>query len=445
MSARTKVPIAAAVLAAGAAFAQHERPATDPQAQLLEQIAAMRTERGETTADLIGLLHVLGLVYQENGDHGPAIVALEEARHVTRVHRGLFSVDEALLLMQQIRSEEALGLHQLAWDHEQAMLAIARRHVDEPRVAAIYRDLADDRSEVLRKYRRGELPPEIYLGCYYAGRPAPDGSLVQLLPPSCRSGNRDDVIQNLREEILMRYADAIEVIVKNGGYASAELRDLEEQTVRIARVSNFTPQCQSGVLDELLALEVLGTCLEPVIALSGQGVGANVGGWVSLVRLIAYEMRSGAPASTRGSAIAALADWHLLSAPADRRHFESSTDTALEIYERAYRELQLDGDAREWTTEIFSPALPITLPTQQRNPFASAATAASPRHIDVTFDVTRYGRGERIEILATSVGATRAEERDLIRLIESASFRPRFVDGALADSAPVVVRYHLSP
>jgi hypothetical protein len=89
--------------------------------------------------------------------------------------------------------------------------------------------------------------------------------------------------------------------------------------------------------------------------------------------------------------------------------------------------------------------LPITLPTQQRNPFASVATATSPRHIDVTFEVTRYGRGERIEILATSVGATRAEERDLIRLIESTSFRPRFVDGGLADSAPVVVRYHLSP
>jgi hypothetical protein len=33
----------------------------------------------------------------------------------------------------------------------------------------------------------------------------------------------------------------------------------------------------------------------------------------------------------------------------------------------------------------------------------------------------------------------------LLRSIERATFRPRFVDGALADSAPVVVRYRLDP
>ena len=76
--------------------------------------------------------------------------------------------------------------------------------------------------------------------------------------------------------------------------------------------------------------------------------------------------------------------------------------------------------------------------------FASAATVESSRYIDVSFDVTKHGRGERIEILETSEGATRAEEQDLIRFIEQrTSFRPRFVDGELADSAPVVVRYYL--
>ena len=85
----------------------------------------------------------------------------------------------------------------------------------------------------------------------------------------------------------------------------------------------------------------------------------------------------------------------------------------------------------------------MTLPTFEPNPFASAATSKSSRYIDVAFDVTKHGRAEQIEILDTSKAATRAEERDLIRLIENASFRPRVVDGAVADSAPVVVRYHL--
>ena len=89
------------------------------------------------------------------------------------------------------------------------------------------------------------------------------------------------------------------------------------------------------------------------------------------------------------------------------------------------------------------PDLPVTLPTNQANPFASAASTQSSRFIDVKFDVTKFGRGERIEILNTSNGATRAEERDLIHLIETTSFRPRFVADKLADSAPLVLRYEL--
>ena len=93
-----------------------------------------------------------------------------------------------------------------------------------------------------------------------------------------------------------------------------------------------------------LALQLLGTCLEPVI--HGDGfVVSNVGGWVSLVRLIAYEMRSGAPASDRANAIAELADWQLLTTPAERRRFGNG-DRALTLYERANRELQQGGERR---------------------------------------------------------------------------------------------------
>lgn len=147
------------------------------------------------------------------------------------------------------------------------------------------------------------------------------------------------------------------------------------------------------------------SCLEAVVRKEGHVI-ANVGSWVSLVRLIAYEIRSEAPAADRSNALAELADWHLLSAP------------------------------------VFSPEVPVTLPTYEPNPFASAAVGTS-RHIDVSFDVTKYGRAERIEVLASSKGATRGEERDLMHLIGSTSFRPRMVNGALADEAPVTVCYYL--
>jgi hypothetical protein len=166
---------------------------------------------------------------------------------------------------------------------------------------------------------------------------------------------------------------------------------------------------------------------------------------VSLVRLLSYEIRSAAPAAVRANALAELADWHLLSTPAGRRRFEEAgVERALELYELLHRELQEDDDSRPSVTQIFSPEVPVTLPTFVPNPFASAATTESSRYIDVAFDVTKYGRGERIVILGTT-DATRAEERDVISLIEGATFRPRAAGGELAASAPVVLRYHLTP
>jgi len=464
MRARTHTCLVAAVVVSGTVVAQPARQ--DPQAALIAQIAEMRAASGPTAAELIGPLHVLGLLYQESGDHVLAVAALEEARYVTRVHSGLSSVDEALLLRQQIRNEKALADPQRAWDHQQDMLAIARKHLDDARMVPIFRDLAADRSEVLEKVRLGKVLPELLLGCYYGGaRPRYDDPRGEQSPAidsgdNCRFGTRDNIIAKLRDEILLYYADAIEVIVKNGDYASQDLRDLERQALGVEYFSpyltlpsegnatlgltHFTGvhlMCPSESLDQLLARNLLGDCLDPVIQTEGHVV-ANVGSWVSLVRLIEYEIRSGAPAADRASAFVELADWHLLSTPPDRRRFEESSNRALELYERAYREVQAGADARAWTTPAFSPDVPVTLPTNEPNPLASA-TYASSRFIDVSFAVTKYGRGERIEILGTSQGAKRAEEHDLIHLIETTSFRPRFVDGALADSAPVVLRYRL--
>src|SRR3954471_10021957 len=114
MSTRTNT-LLAAVIACGAAFPRPSFAAADPQSQLVEQIEELRTTSGATAPELIAPLHVLGLLYQETDEHVLAIAALEEARYVTRVHSGLSSVDEALLLRQQIRSEAAIGDNERAW------------------------------------------------------------------------------------------------------------------------------------------------------------------------------------------------------------------------------------------------------------------------------------------------------------------------------------------
>jgi hypothetical protein len=444
-SALARTCLAAAALASTAAFGQPELAATDPEGELVRQIAQLRAAGGPAPATVIEPLSALALIFEESGDHTKAIVALEDARAVTRIHNGLSSSHEALLLRQQIRSEKALGQHQRAWDLEQEMVTIARQHLGDLRMVPVFRELAEDREDVLAKYGAGQVPPEVYIGCYYAAAPLryddtrgtrrPEGA-------SCRSGSTEVVVGQLRAEVLIYYADAIEIILNNRDYASQELRELEKQVLRFASFPRLAASRCTGTLDELIALELLGPCLRPVIHADGV-VTPNVGGSVSLIRLIAYEFRSEAPPTARARAIAELADWHLLRAHSERRSFDEIDATALALYERARWELEQGAGAQVSTPLEPEPELPVTLPTFEANPFVLAAPAETSRYIDVRFVVTKYGRSDRIEILDTSRNTTRAEERELIRLIESSSFRPRFVDGELADAAPVVVRYRL--
>jgi hypothetical protein len=235
-----RVTAAATLAAASAAVAQPALTVatTDEQTALVEQIARLRAEGGPNAAAAIAPLRALALQYQEAGDDALAIGVLEEARHITRVNLGLTSPDEALLIRQQIRSEKALGRSEPAWDLEQEMVTIARQHHDDRRMASVFGGLAEERTDTLARYRAGHLPPEIYLGCYYADAPQPyrDTRGRRGPPPgmggTCRSGNRLTAYRQMRTEILMYYADAIEVAVKSGDFASQELRDLEQAAVR---------------------------------------------------------------------------------------------------------------------------------------------------------------------------------------------------------------------
>jgi tetratricopeptide (TPR) repeat protein len=446
--------IVAAATVCSAALAQPtpEPVAIEPEQRLLEQLDELRSEQGVNAEARIEPLRTLALLYQEDGDHALAVVVLREARQILRANRGLFSatVDEALVLHQLVRSEKALRDGEQVWNLQHDMTAIARQHLDDMRVLPIFLELIDDRTERLDEFsttRFGDLPPGIYVPCDTDPVPAqssrseavPGERSAAPVPVSdarnCPPGTWGTVVERLRGAVLRNYADAIAVLIRNGDYASQELRDLEKQALSLPFERGFV-SCSAGTFRDILESELVDSCLDPA-------GGSSVGGWGSLMRLVYYEVHSGAPATARASAYAELADWyvraeHLNSA----RKLSPADEHALNLYAQAFVELQQDDDASELMAEIFSPELPVTLPTYAPNPLASME---SSRYIDVSFDITKYGRGERIEILDTSKGAARGEERDLIRLIESTSFRPRFVDGRLADSAPVVVRYALGP
>jgi hypothetical protein len=443
----SRLLIVAAATVCGAALAQPtpEPVPIEPEQRLLAQIDELRSEQGINAEGLMEPFRALGLLYQEAGDHALAVVALREARHILRANRGLFSatVDEALLLRLQIRSEKALGNGEGVWNLQHELITIARQHLDDPRMLPIFLDLIDDRTERLDEFSTTDykdLPPGIYVPCGTDAVPtrANSGKRSAPIPVSdarnCAFGTWRPVVDRLRGAVLGSYANAITVLIRNGDYGSQELRDLEKQALRLVPFErDLFAFCSPGRLRDFLESELVDSCMDTV---SGSGVG----GWASLMRLVYYEVRSGAPAA-RATAYAELGDWYLRAEHVNGgRKFSPADEIALKLYEQAFVELRHGDDASASMAEIFSPELPVMLPTYAPNPLVSTK---SSRFIDVAFAITKYGEAGQIEILDSSENATWAEERDLVRLIKYASFRPRAVGDELADSASVVVRYYL--
>ncbi|HEY9181798.1 MAG TPA: hypothetical protein VIQ99_01280, partial [Gammaproteobacteria bacterium] len=153
----------------------------------------------------------------------------------------------------------------------------------------------------------------------------------------------------------------------------------------------------------------------------------------SLGRLYSYAAATASPTPRLADTIVQMADWELLYA-----HYGQ----AVELYAHAYAMLEEGAAAREPIEQLFAPPTPVVLPAFQPNPLAADDAREPKGHIDVEFEITRYGRARRIEIL----GAENAGDADIARLdklVAASRFRPRLTESGSPDAAPVVVRYYL--
>jgi hypothetical protein len=91
---------------------------------------------------------------------------------------------------------------------------------------------------------------------------------------------------------------------------------------------------------------------------------------------------------------------------------------------------------------LFSPKIPVRLPAFFKNPLVTREVGAKG-HIDVGFEVDKYGHSNRVRTKATAGNAPVELQRSLERAIKGLRFRPQLIHGELADTGPIVVRYHV--
>lgn len=91
--------------------------------------------------------------------------------------------------------------------------------------------------------------------------------------------------------------------------------------------------------------------------------------------------------------------------------------------------------------ELLTPATPVMIPAFVANPLAGS-DAGNRHYVDVTFDISRYGKSRKIHVIRTSSGkAAEDAARDVVSLIGRSRFRPIFQDGEPRRASSVVVRY----
>lgn len=367
-------------------------PLADEQRQIVYRIQDEQAQNGPHSPQLIAPLTALSEFYQKSGDHALAAAAAERAAQIVRANYGLRSLEQLPLLRRWIANEEAAGDFATAWDLEQNLWALASDHPDDLRTVPVLREIADKRMALLDRYSSGEIPPQIFLGCFYK----PDIG-------SCYAGSRNVVVRGIVADAWRGYTEAIDVLLHHELYSSVELREIEMTLVR-----------------------------------SSHEHGDYAFGRQSLRRLLFYDIASDAPLLSRVEAQVRLTDWDLFHSRS-----RNGNDAALESYKKAYAQLRDHNIPQAAVEQVFAPEIPVVLPSFVPNPLAPRDRGGRAGHIDVTFVLTKYGKARDIDVIDSTPGVRRAVERRLERLIVSSQFRPRLTREGIPDEAPVTLRYYV--
>lgn len=406
--------------------ASRERSAVDPTVAfaeqaarteaLLREIRAEEARAGIHSRDLIELMTTLGLAHQEHGDHALAAEAFERARQIVRVNYGFSTVEEMHLLRRLVASAYARGDVVGAWSLEQQLLTHATPHARSLDAVPVFRDVARRRGELYARYSAGEIPPQMYLGCYYAGAVQVEAvtlstSLIPEYPRSetgCRSGSRRTALVTLLNEYRSFQAKAISALLANDR-VNSELLTLTADFLRSSHeLYLLVPKFRDVLTHRLVR------------------------------RMLAAEPQDRQAALLRAELLVRFADYNLFRVHQSGRM--THLQPVLDQYAQAFQQMAQAGADEATLKRHFFPDTPVRLPTYERAGSSPGAATQGP-NVELSFELTRYGLSRRVRVENATPGVSRSARRAVAREIRQAGFRPRLPDGRHPESARVVARF----
>jgi len=387
--------VAASVASAAASSQSALDAAVNRERQLVDSIEQEVSRGGVYSEELIAPLSELALLYQEADDRALASATIDRALQVVRANYGLYSLAQAPLISRLVANEAAAGNHETAWEVEDELLTLAKRHPEDLRTVAIFREIGDRRVRL----SHAELPLSVVCRGHW--------NAAGCHEVSDEVGSDEFAVGSVRGLVnagaMTNWGDAINVFLQNRLYDSQELRELEQKLI------------------------ALGNC----------DVARE-----SYRRLMYYDEASAETWLNRAATIVRAADSELVCSqnqpPAAKR-------AALELYQEAYELLERNAVARASIDELFAPEVPIRLTESvpaRVYPIPSVAPSDSFGHIEIAFEITKEGRAQGVEIIDATPNCSDEEKQNFVRWFRDGLYRPRAANGAIADGSRVVWRYY---
>ena len=369
--------------------------------QALEEL---EYEGGAWSQDVAQELETLGALLQQQGQYEQAIKVFDRAVHINRVNFGLFSPQQVPLVESVVDGHVALGQWKEADEHQQYAFYVQTKAygANDPRMIAVFEDMA--RWNVTSFYRGIDPDPTLRLmQTFLLYRAAADTVIAHFGP---RDPRYLPLLRNVvsASDMMTRYALPG---TSAGTDANPNMRMVSEFAGRSTRP---------------------------------QGGGSGEAALARIVDYYADERRPDTPEARMmlAQARAELGDWYLLR---DRRQ------AAMRVYKETWDELMAEPEGGTLAQQVFGdivflPAFSSFDAEKKEALGLNADSGARIGHVDIAFDVSKYGRMTNFEILAQEPADLRRVDMQIISALRGMMARPRVVEGRTVESLDERYRIH---
>lgn len=365
----------------------------------LDAIAEIENSYGPYDKNLSQHLMGLGVNYQNRGRHKEAVDIFRRAMHVSRISDGLYSLSQIPMLEHLIESGVASGDWESANDSHQYLYWLYRRNFGEndPRM----------------------LPAITKLSNWHLNAYALDsgtGLFEHLISAHNLYNMAISIITRAYGEYDLRLVGALKgLTVSNYYLATYQANAPQRAEFETGFASNRSRMDEKARLDQYI--------------LNSYSSGKAA---ISRIRDV-YASNPQVPEDAEVVAQIQLADWNLLF---NRWH------TAIDLYQSAYDSLVTSPNGKTLADEYFSK--PVALPDLPLLKSNLDTTEEGNEYVLVSFDVTRNGHARNIEIIESYPEDDVRNRSQVRRTLKQTKFRPRFADGAPADTKQLMHRYVFS-